>query len=98
MITSADDIKMLMSNEYCDRLRNRPLRPDLQNTDFEMRRSKIFQIKMKTALETKSSKFQMSELDFVLKNMKHNLSADHDGYINEIFKPQSIGDNLKKSR
>ena len=29
--------------------------------------------------------------------MKNNLSDDHDGYINEIFKLYSIGWNMKKS-
>ena len=39
----------------------------------------------------------MSDLDIALRNLKNNKSRDHEGYINEIFKHECIGEDLKKS-
>ena len=39
----------------------------------------------------------MSDLEDALSDLKNNKSRDHEGLINEVFKKQVIGDNLKKS-
>ena len=39
----------------------------------------------------------MSDLEEALKNLKRNKSRDFEGYLNEIFKLDVIGDNLKDS-
>ena len=52
---------------------------------------------MNLAKKNISKPFSIEELDVVLSNLKNNLSQDNDGFINEIFKPPSIGDDLKKS-
>ena len=39
----------------------------------------------------------MSDLEKALKGLKNNKARDHEGYINEIFKPGVIGTDLQKS-
>ena len=39
----------------------------------------------------------MSDLEGALSQLKNNKSRDPDGYINEIFKCEVIGQNLKES-
>ena len=39
----------------------------------------------------------MKDLERALSDLKTNKSRDFEGYINEIFKNNVIGDNLKKS-
>ena len=39
----------------------------------------------------------MSDLEDALSDLKNNKSRDHEGLINEVFKKEVIGDNLKKS-
>ena len=39
----------------------------------------------------------MNELEAALKDLKRNKSRDPEGYVNEIFKKEVIGDNLKMS-
>ena len=45
----------------------------------------------------KSEKWQIEDLNKVLKNLKNNKSRDPQGYINEIFKPNVCGKNLSDS-
>ncbi len=39
----------------------------------------------------------MSELNIVLSSLKNNISRDPEGLLNEVFKPDSIGSDLKIS-
>ena len=43
----------------------------------------------------KSRDWQVDDIDKVLRNLKNNKSCDPEGYINEIFKPDVIGSNLR---
>ena len=40
----------------------------------------------------------MKDLEKALNDLKRNKSRDHEGFINEIFKLDVIGEDLKKSR
>ena len=84
-----------MAKEYKERLRSRPVRPDL--LEFEGRKKMIFKMKMKLAESTKSPEWTMSDLDRALRDLKRNKSRDNEGFINELFKPDVIGNNLKMS-
>ena len=73
----------------------RPVRPDLEELGGRKRR--IFEMKLKLA-EAKSSKmWTMSDLETALGDLKKNKSRDNDGLINEIFKKEVIGKDLKLS-
>ena len=95
IVSGAKDIKKLLAKEYKDRLRCRPIRPDLSNT--KIRRNSIFNMKMKLAETRHSPDWKMSDLDLALSDLKTNKSRDHEGYVNEIFKNDLIGENLKTS-
>ena len=74
-----------MAREYKDRLRSRPIRPDL--IQLKMKRSKIFKMKMKT-------KSNVEDVRYIFCNLKNNQSRDHLRYMNEIW---VIGVDLKNS-
>ena len=44
-----------------------------------------------------SPDWTMSDLEEAFKNLKRNKSRDFEGYLNEIFKLDVFGDNLKDS-
>ena len=95
ILSSKKDIKMLLAKEYKNRLRSRPFRPDL--IDQKIRRQYLFKLKLKQAEANKSIPWTMKELEHSLKDLKRNKSMDSEGFINEIFKNDVIGTNLKKS-
>ena len=95
IVTGPKDLKNLLAREYKDRLRSRPVRPDL--VSLKKRRRKIFRMKMKLAQKRTSPDWTMADLDLALSNLKNNKSRDHEGYANELFKHPIIGNDLKKS-
>jgi hypothetical protein len=95
IVTGPRDIRNVLAKEYKDRLRTRPIRPDL--TDMKKRKSLIFNLKMKLARKKSSPDWTMKDLERALSNLKNNKSRDFEGYINEIFKNDVIGSDLKKS-
>ena len=88
-------LKKLLEKEYKNRLRTRPLRSDLSFLSEEKQR--IFEMKMKLAESNRSEKWTMSDLDLALRNLKNNKSRDPEGLVNEIFKKDVIGSDLKNS-
>ena len=61
------------------------------------KKKRIFEMKLKLASNNKSKLWTMSELEVVLKNLKNNKSRDPEGFINEIFKTDVIGTDMKNS-
>ena len=57
----------------------------------------LFEIKIKLAQAHHSPDWNISDLENALGDLKRNKSRDHEGLINEIFKLDVIGDDLKKS-
>ena len=95
IVSEPKELKDLLAKEYQERLRTRPIRPDLKS--FENRKIEIFDLKLRLA-ELKSSKiWSMANLNTALKDLKNNKTRDNDGLINEIFKNGAIGTNLKES-
>ena len=95
IISSKNDIKKLLANEYKIRLRARSYRNDLVYT--RLRKLKLFNLKLTLAKENRSQLWTMKELERALKDLKMNKSRDSEGLVNEIFKNDVIGTNLKKS-
>ena len=95
LVSGASELKILLAKEYKERLRSRPVRPDL--IGMQSIRKRIFEIKMILSKRKASKKWKMSDLELALAQLKNNKSRDNDGFINEIFKRNVIGDNLKIS-
>ena len=95
IVSGPKDIKNLLAIEYKNRLRSRPMRPDL--LALKKRRQKIFQMKIKLAQKNRSPDWTESDMEKALSDLKNNKSRDPQGYINEIFKHGVIGQNMKNS-
>ena len=95
IISGPEEIKKLLAKEYKNRLRKRPVRPDLLM--MKSRKKKLFEMKMKIAELRKGPKWTMKDLDRALADLKNDKSRDAEGYANEIFKNGVIGDDLKLS-
>ena len=52
---------------------------------------------MKLAESNRSKKWTISDLDLALRNLKNNKSRDPEKLVNEIFKKDVIGSDLKNS-
>ena len=64
LVTAPNEIKKLLSKEYRERLRTRPVRPDLEN--LEPRKKRIFKMKLKLAEARPTQLWEMSDLDVAL--------------------------------
>ena len=95
IVSSKNDIKNLLAKEFKNRLRPRPYRQDLLTT--KLRRKKLFALKLKMAEMNKSKPWTKEDLEKALNDLKRNKSRDGDGLVNEIFKNEIIGTNLKDS-
>ena len=95
IVSSKNDIKKLLAKEYENRLRSRPYRYDLNDT--KLRRKRLFYLKLNYAENNKSQPWTIHDLEKALKDLKRNKSRDSEGLINEIFKTDVIGSNLKSS-
>ena len=94
-VNAPGELKKLLAKEYKGRLRTRPVRPDLGPIDQRKRR--ILNMKLKLAGRKRSSPWTMQDLEKSLKDLKNNKSRDPEGLINELFKMNVIGDDLKLS-
>ena len=65
--------------------------------DLKERRKEIFLMQLQLAEQSVSSPWTLSDLEKALADLKKHKSRDHSGYINEIFKEEVIGTNLKMS-
>ena len=54
-------------------------------------------MKLKNAESRTTLPWKMSQLESALSHLKNNKSRDPEGYINEIFKSEVAGRNLKES-
>ena len=95
LVSNPQGIKNLLLKEYTQRLRDRPVRPDIVN--MKERKNLIFDLQLEIASSKSTPPWTMSELEKALSDLKLNKSRDHAGYANEIFKMDVIGSDLKNS-
>ena len=93
LVSAPADLKILMMKEYKDRLRSRPVHPQMKH--LKVMRNKVISLKLKMAKRIQSPLFTMTELDQVLKSIKTGKARE--GLSREVFKHSQIGSNLKKS-
>ena len=95
IVSGKNELRKLLEKEYNNRLRARPYRNDLIHT--KLRRKKLFSLKLRLSEDKISEPWTMNDMDNALRDLKRNKSRDNDGYINEIFKSDIIGKDLKDS-
>ena len=95
IISDSNKLKCLLSKEYKERLRLRPMRPDMKY--ILKQKDEIFKMKMKLSETIQSPDWTMNDLDEALANLKNDKARDYEGFANEIFKEGIIGTDLKKS-
>ena len=95
MISNHLGLKHLYLETYMHRLRNRPMKNDLQNIkDLKM---KLFNLRLEIAKRCHTKPWTLTQLEKALKSLKSNKARDPLGWANEIFKEGVAGQKLKES-
>ena len=77
LVSEPTELKKLLAKEYRERLRTRPVRPDLKQ--LENRKTIIFEMKMKLAESKSSTLWTILDLEEALADLKNNKSRDNEG-------------------
>ena len=93
LITGKHEIQEQSLKYYQKVLGNREINEDLK--DHKEAREELAKKRMELASQNRTDDWTMEELTVVLKGLKTNKSRDALGYLNELFKPEVIGDDLK---
>ena len=93
LVTDTEAIKDMAVKAYQYRLRNRPIKEGLE--DMKESKEKLAERVMEAARNNKTNPWDMIDLEIVLKNLKNNKSRDPNGLVNELFKEEAAGDDLK---
>ena len=95
LITNPNELKELYLDTYVSRLRNRKILPGFEN--LKTLKEYLCQQRLKISSKVSSLPITRSKLNKILKSLKKNKSGDPGGLINELFRPETIGDDLKES-
>ena len=60
-------------------------------------KDKVAEKVMEAAKNNKTDPWEMADLEIVFKNLKNHKSRDPNGLINELFKEETAGDDLKRA-
>ena len=95
LITNPSELKELYLQTFKYRLRHRPAQPGFESyLDIQ---NELFKLRLELAKQAKSAPWKMSDLDDAIKDLKTGKCRDPEGLIRELFKDDSLGDNLKSS-
>ena len=95
LVTNHMQLKRLYLKTYTDRMRNRPMKEDLE--DLKNIKEDLFKLRLKLARRKKSKPWTLEDLELVLKSLKNDKARDPNGWANELFKDGVAGRNLKLS-
>ena len=95
IVTNYEGLKSLYLQTYVSRLRNRPMKPDLEG--LKKMKEELFKLRLKLSKTRKSQPWTLEHLDKALKGLKNDKAIDPNGLVNEIFKDGVAGKDLKKS-
>ena len=95
LISNPEKLKSLYLETYVHRLRQREIVPELSN--LKTLREHLFMLRLESSRLNKSPDWEMENLDKVLKRLKKNKTIDPTNLVNELFRPEVIGDDLKES-
>ena len=93
LLTSPKQIEALAIEIFEDRLKNKPINENLSK--MKKNKDDLCKLRLKFAKNNKTPDWTMKELNLVLKHLKNNKSRDPFGYINELFKNEVAGKDLK---
>ena len=95
IITNPEEKKKVTLKHFEERMRKRKVKDEVKKiVDLN---EKVFKMRVNEARNNISPEFSMDELEKVLKSLKSGKSKDPENYINELFKENMIGSDLKKS-
>ena len=95
LVSSHHQLKELYLDTFIHRLRHRPIKKDFSYLKFL--KEKLCSKRLEYAKKIKTRNWTMKDLDKILKALKKNKSRDPHGFVNEIFKLEVIGFDLKNS-
>ena len=95
LITNHEQLKELYLKTYRQRMRNRPIKENLQ--DLKELKSELFEVRLDISKQNKSKKWKMVHLETALKALKAGKARDPNGWVYELFMDGVIGENLKRS-
>ena len=95
LITGKREIQEQSLKYYQKVLENRKISEDLK--DHKEAREELAKKRMESASLNRTEDWTMDKLEKILKALKKNKSRDPHGFINELFRPGVIGNDLKKS-
>ena len=95
LVTNHKELKKLYLKTYTQRLRNRPMKDELG--ELKDLKEKLFDIRLKEAIQKKSTPWKMEQLEVVLKSLKKDKARDPHGLANELFREGVAGNFLKLS-
>ena len=93
ILTSEEKIENAAIKVYKERLRNRPMKENMQQ--IKDAKELLCEKLLKLAKFKKTPKWTMTDLNVVLKSLKKQKSRDPYGLANDIFRHEVVGDDLK---
>ena len=95
LITNSNAIKKLALDAISERLRHRPIHPNLKS--MEKAKVKLTRLRLKISTTRKSPPWTMKNMDKAIRAMKNNKCRDPEGLINELLKEGVAGKDFKMS-
>ena len=95
LISSPIPLMNLYEETYHKRLENKQIKPDLE--DIKELKESLLDLRMDKVSKNKTPDWTMNNLERVLKSLKKKKARDPAGWINELFRPENSGYDLKVS-
>lgn len=95
LVSAPGSLKNLYLETYKNRLRHRKMKEEY--LDVFYLKSELWRNRFANITDIKTPPWEMKHLNLALKSLKNNKSMDPNGMINELFKDDYIGDDLKRA-
>ena len=95
LVSEHSKLKKLYANTYKNRLRRREMKPELKSL-YDMKMY-LYKLRLEVSKFIKSEDWSKEDLLKVLKKLKKIKSADSNGFVYELFRPEVIGEDLFSS-
>ena len=95
LVTSPENIKDHCLKAIINRLRRRPIHPELKN--LEKRKIQLANLRLKKAAKRKTPPWNIKQMQMAIKSLKNKKCRDSQGLINELLKPGVAGKDFQMS-